>query len=258
MSQKIKSFIQFIIQKLIGYPTYLYCFSIYRVLRYQMLKDDDDIKFFIALLKDQDRGVIIDAGANVGYTSIIFAKAFPESSIVSYEPVKLLASVISSVVRFFGTDNIEVRQKALGDSIESVLIKTPIIQGVKKQGLSYIDKEVDREDTHLIKSSIAEEVNMVSLDSEWISDGESRHISGIKVDVENFEYFVLNGAGQILEKSKPVVMAELWDNNRKKACIQLMEKLGYRVFIIKDKALVPYIGQSSLNYFFIPLSSEMK
>lgn len=258
MSQKIKSFIQFIIQKLIGYPTYLYCFSIYRVLRYQMLKDDDDINFFIELIKRQESGVIIDAGANVGYTSIIFAKAFPESSIVSYEPVKLLASVISRVVRFFCKENIEVRQKALGDSIESVLIKTPIIQGVKKQGLSYIDKEVDREDTHLIESSITEEVNMVSLDSDWMNGSDSRRISGIKVDVENFEYFVLNGAEQLLEKYKPVVMAELWDNSRKKACILLMEKLGYRVFIIKDKALVPYMGQSSLNYFFIPLSIEMK
>ncbi|BDQ11828.1 FkbM family methyltransferase [Sediminibacterium sp. TEGAF015] len=258
MSQNIKSFIQFLIQQLIGYSTYLYCFSIYRVLRYQMFKDDDDVKFFIQLVKKQNKGIIIDAGANVGYMSVIFAKAFPESSIVSYEPVKLLSSIIARVIRFFGTSNIEIRQKALGDSIESVIIKTPIIQGVKKQGLSYIDKEVERADADILKKSIDEQVDMVSLDSEWLNDMGSHKISGIKVDVENFEYFVLKGAAQILERFKPVVMAELWDNNRKNACIQFMEKLGYRVYIIKDKALVQFQGQPSLNYFFIPVTNEME
>ncbi|WP_216593181.1 FkbM family methyltransferase [Sediminibacterium salmoneum] len=219
------------------------------------MKDDIDITFFIELVKKQKQGVVIDAGANVGYTSVIFAKAFPSSSIISYEPVRLLSQIIYRVVRFFRVNNIEVRQKALGDSLETVMIKTPVIQGVKKQGLSYIDKEVDREDIELIKSSIAEEVDMVTLDSDW-GNHINPPISGIKVDVENFEYFVLKGARNLVMKFRPIVMAELWDNARRNSCIQLMQELGYKTFVIKNKELVKYQGQSSLNYFFIPDSTE--
>lgn len=255
MMQKIKNSVQFLIQIIIGYSNYLYWFSIYRVLRYQFMKDDIDITFFIELVKKQKQGVVIDAGANVGYTSVIFAKAFPSSSIISYEPVRLLSQIIYRVVRFFRVNNIEVRQKALGDSLETVMIKTPVIQGVKKQGLSYIDKEVDREDIELIKSSIAEEVDMVTLDSDW-GNHINPPISGIKVDVENFEYFVLKGARNLVMKFRPIVMAELWDNARRNSCIQLMQELGYKTFVIKNKELVKYQGQSSLNYFFIPDSTE--
>ncbi len=255
MMQKIKNSVQFLIQRIIGYSNYLYWFSIYRVLRYQFMKDDIDITFFIELVKKQKQGVVIDAGENVGYTSVIFAKAFPSSSIISYEPVRLLSQIIYRVVRFFRVNNIEVRQKALGDSLETVMIKTPVIQGVKKQGLSYIDKEVDREDIELIKSSIAEEVDMVTLDSDW-GNHINPPISGIKVDVENFEYFVLKGARNLVMKFRPIVMAELWDNARRNSCIQLMQELGYKTFVIKNKELVKYQGQSSLNYFFIPDSTE--
>lgn len=255
MMQKIKNSVQFLIQRIIGYSNYLYWFSIYRVLRYQFMKDDIDITFFIELVKKQKQGVVIDAGANVGYTSVIFAKAFPSSSIISYEPVRLLSQIIYRVVRFFRVNNIEVRQKALGDSLETVMIKTPVIQGVKKQGLSYIDKEVDREDIELIKSSIAEEVDMVTLDSDW-GNHINPPISGIKVDVENFEYFVLKGARNLVTKFRPIVMAELWDNARRNSCIQLMQELGYETYVIKNKELVKYQGQSSLNYFFIPDSTE--
>lgn len=255
MVQKIKNSIQFLIQKIIGYPTYLYWFSIYRVLRYQFLKDDIDIAFFIDLVKKNKEGIVIDAGANVGYTTVIFAKAFPAISIVSYEPVSLLSRIIHKVVLFFGVHNVEVRQKALGETIESVVIKTPVIQGVKKQGLSYIDKEVDREDIEMMKASIAEEVDMVTLDSDWESHNNPL-IAGIKVDVENFEYFVLKGAKNLIMKFRPIVMAELWDNGRRNSCLQLMQELGYETYIIKEKKLVKYLGQASLNYFFIPASAK--
>jgi len=219
------------------------------------MKDDIDITFFIELVKKKKQGIVIDAGANVGYTSVIFAKAFPSGSIISYEPVRLLSQIIYRVVLFFGVNNVEVRQKALGGTVETVVIKTPVIQGVKKQGLSYVDKEVDREDIEVIKSSIAEEVDMVTLDSDWGSHTNPQ-VSGIKLDVENFEYFGLNGARNLVMKFRPIVMAELWDNGRKNSCIQLMQELGYETYITKNKELVKYLGQTSLNYFFIPDSTE--
>lgn len=92
---------------------------------------------------------------------------------------------------------------------------------------------------------------MVSLDGDLMNQ-LAYPLSGIKVDVENFEYFVLQGAIELIKQYKPIVMAELWDNARKNACIDLMKNEGYDVKVISNKTLVDYTNQQSLNYFFIP------
>lgn len=251
MVQKLKSFLQLIIQKILGYQTYLFVFSIYRTLKYRLLRDDADFNIFIELVKSNQPSTIIDAGANVGYTTVIFAKEFPNYSIIAYEPVSLLSSIITKVVRFFKVQNVLVKQLALGNTNDMVTIKTPIISGVKKQGLSFIDVAVEREDANLLTNFLEEQVQMVSLDADLIGKIEYA-VTGIKVDVENFEFFVLQGTIGLIKLYKPIVMAELWDNARKKACIELMQNLGYSVKIISNKNLIDYTGQQSLNYFFIP------
>lgn len=192
MVQKLKSIIQLLIQKILGYTNYLFIFSIYRIWRYRLLRDDIDFNFFIELTKSNRPSTIIDIGANVGYTGVIFAKAFPNYQIICYEPVSLLTTIIHKVVSFFNVKNAIIKHLALGETNQIVPIKTPIIQGVKKQGLSYIDVSVERTDENHISQFLVEQVQMVSLDSDLLSD-ELLPIAGIKVDVENFEFFVLRG-----------------------------------------------------------------
>lgn len=251
MVQKLKSFIQLVIQNILGYRNYLFVFSIYRALKFRLLRDDEDFNCFIRLTNSSQPATIIDAGANVGYTTVIFAKEYPHFSIISYEPVSLLSKIIVKVVQFFNLHNVQIRQLALGNTKDVVSIKTPIISGVKKQGLSFVAKEVEREDEKLLDNCLEEQVQMVSLDSDLLNK-IIHPLVGIKVDVENFEFFVLQGSIELIKLYRPIVMAELWDNARKMACIELMRNLGYEVKIIKNKNLVAYTNQHSLNYFFIP------
>jgi FkbM family methyltransferase len=251
MAQQLKSFIQLVIQNILGYRNYLFVFSIYRTLKYRLLRDDTDLNIFIDLVKSDQSATIIDAGANVGYTTVIFAKEFPHYSIIAYEPVSLLSKIIAKVLRFFNIKNVLVKQLALGNTNNLVTIKTPIISGVKKQGLSFIDVAVEREDADLLNNFLEEQVKMVSLDADLIGK-VSHSVVGIKVDVENFEFFVLQGTVELIKLYKPIIMAELWDNARKNACIDLMENSGYSIKVISNKALVDYTNQQCLNYFFIP------
>ena len=251
MVQKLKSIIQLLIQKILGYTNYLFIFSIYRIWRYRLLKDDIDFNYFIELTQSNRPSTIIDIGANVGYTGVIFAKSLPNYQIICYEPVSLLTNNILKVVSFFNVQNISIKHLALGNTNQIVPIKTPIIQGVKKQGLSYIDVSVERTDENHLRQFLVEQVQMVSLDSDLFIN-ELLPIAGIKVDVENFEFFVLQGAVRLIKLYKPIVMAELWDNDRKFACIALMNELGYQTKVIINKKLETYTSQQSLNYFFIP------
>lgn len=251
MVGKLKSFIQLLIQKFLGYSTYLFIFSIYRVYKYRLFRDDADFNCFLELTKSKTPSTIIDAGANVGYTSVIFAKEYPSFSIISYEPVSVLANIILRVVEFFKITNIQVKQFAVGNFQRVVTIKTPVIGGVKKQGLSFIDFQVDRDDTNQMSDFLEEQVQMVTISGD-LSDKILFPIIGIKIDVENFEYFVLQGATSLIEQYMPIVMAELWDNERKNNCIQMMQELGYDVKIVINSKLVEYSNQKALNYFFIP------
>lgn len=253
MIRGLKSFIQYLIQKTLGYSSYLYIFSIYRVYKYRLFRDDADFNCFLELTKSTIPSTIIDAGANVGYTSVIFSKEHPSFNIVSYEPVSLLSNIIFRVIDFFKIRNIQVKQLALGNFKSVVTIKTPIIDGVKKQGLSFINFQVERDDTNQMFDFLEEQVQMVSI-SEDLLDKNILPIIGIKIDVENFEFFVLQGATSLIKQYMPVVMAELWDNERKSNCIKLMNELGYEVKIVINNKLVDYTNQKALNYFFIPKS----
>lgn len=252
MLEKLKRFIQVFLQNSLGYSTYLFLFGVYRVIRFNLFKDDADFNCFIHLIHKQSSFIVIDAGANVGYTSVIFAHACPNAYIYAYEPVSLLSSTIKKLSVFFKKNNIVIKQLALGNLMQVVAIKTPIVGGVKKQGLTYVDVHVERSDLFNINQFLIEEVNMVKLDNDFMD--ASLPIGGIKIDVENFEIFVLEGAIQILEKHKPIVMAELWGNDRKIACMDLMKGLNYSVKVFDSGRLVDYCGQEALNYFFIPNS----
>ena len=65
-------------------------------------------------------------------------------------------------------------------------------------------------------------------------------ITGIKIDVENYEYPVLLGALETLKKYKPVIYAELWDNENRKMCMALLEKLGYTAYVCIANNLIPF------------------
>ncbi|MDB0037942.1 FkbM family methyltransferase, partial [bacterium] len=68
----------------------------------------------------------------------------------------------------------------------------------------------------------------------------SEKIQGIKMDVENFEFFVLKGAQKLLSKYKPVIYTELWDNDNRQKCFDFLKELGYSTFVVIGEKRVPF------------------
>jgi hypothetical protein len=74
-----------------------------------------------------------------------------------------------------------------------------------------------------------------------LDDFHLQNVSFIKMDVENFEDFVLAGGAETIEKSKPVIFLEIQGNNEQlyaaggtreektQATIALLRKIGYQV-----------------------------
>ena len=77
----------------------------------------------------------------------------------------------------------------------------------------------------------------ISLDS--ICNTFTNKVSVIKIDVEGFEYLVLQGAKIFLEKHKPIILIEIFDSEYIKIC-NLLSEYNY--------ALTHSLG--NLNYIF--------
>ena len=93
------------------------------------------------------------------------------------------------------------------------------------------------------------EVQLETLDSIL----KSEKIQGVKIDVENFEFFALKGAQEILKRDHPIVYAELWDNQNRINCFELLISLSYKIFIVKENELVSYDNNKHIiqNFIFI-------
>ena len=84
--------------------------------------------------------------------------------------------------------------------------------------------------------------------------GNEDPLVAIKIDVENFEYFVLKGGEKIIANNKPVIYMELWDNENRNKCFTLLKNLGYLIYIVQKKQLVEYDAKmhNKQNFIFIP------
>ncbi len=189
-------------------------------------------------------GSVLDIGANLGIMTVHLAKELPDCEIHAFEPMPDNRSVFKKIVQKFGLKNVTFHETALGENAGSVKMILPTKDGAKMQGLSHVKHE-----------SITEwnegeecEVPMVTLDA--ISENIGR-VQGIKMDVENFEYFVLKGGQQLIEKHHPIIYTELWDNQNRYKCFDILKSLGYKTNVAENNQLVPYNPEKHLTQNFI-------
>ena len=244
----MKSLIKNILQKMLGMETYLHIFSIYIIRTLRFNKREGDFCFFLKQINED--GILLDIGANIGAMTYYMAKFFPNSTVYSFEPVPLNLITLRKIVNRYKLQNVEVCNYALGNEDGEAEIVMPELEHVKMQGLS-----------HVVHESITEmnvgdtfKTKIKKLDHLDFLQNTDKKIVAIKLDVENFEYFVLKGGENLLKKHKPIVYSELWDNENRVQCFTLMNSLGYQTKILVGDQLVAYDEKlhKTQNFFFMP------
>jgi len=204
--------------------------------------NEKDFFHFLSLLKDGE-GSILDVGANIGIMTAHLGQNFPSTTIHVFEPMPINILILKRIIAKFDLKTVKIHEIAVGDSKGTVKMILPENGKTKMQGLSHIKHE-----------SITEwnegqefDVQLNTLDT--VLGNEK--IQGIKIDVENFEYFALNGAKKLLERNHPIVYAELWDNQNRTNCFELLNSLGYKTFIVKENKLILFDANKHISQNFI-------
>ncbi len=244
----MKSATKYTLQKLLGFKNYLFIFSLFKIYTLKQDKNEKDFFHFLSLIPDNT--AVLDIGANIGIMTIHLARSIKNVTVYCFEPMPNNINALKRVVNYFKLTNVQVFEFALGNTEGEVEMVMPVVNSVRMQGLS-----------HVVNTDIAENnegerllVPLKMLDNIDTLKDTPQRISAIKIDVENFEYFVLDGAKKLIEKNKPIVYVELWENENRKKCLALFGSLNYKAFVIFQNKMLPFdhILHKTQNFIFLP------
>ncbi len=234
----MKNFIKYLLQKLFGYHRYLFLFAKFKTLFFKTDKKEKGFFHFIKLIPSQ--GIILDIGANIGLTAYHLAKSKPNCNIHAFEPIESNYTILKKHCNKF--KNISFHLCALGEKEGTVEMVLPIVSNVKMQGLSHVKHSTIND----FNEGTEYKVELKTLDSFKFAN-----VVAIKMDVENYEQFVLQGAIETLKKSKPVIYLELWDNENRTHCFSILGEIGYKINILNgcDLELFNPLKHKKQQYF---------
>ena len=176
---------------------------------------------------------ILDIGANIGMFSLSYASIFKGAEIHSFEPVPFIYNYLCKNLEINPHLNHKIypHNFGLSNRVEQKQLSIP----EPYQHERYNDNIDIRLYSVLGEGEERFNAKFVPLDL-WVKKSQIEAVDFIKIDVEGYEYLVLEGAKKTLKSFRPVVMFELNDmtltlsNRSKKEYIYLAKDNGYEIF----------------------------
>lgn len=156
----------------------------------------DAIEEFYSYIEDANYN-ILDIGAQTGlYT--LFAKFLPSCKFYAYEPYPKSIKCLNDNLKLNNITNVETHCIALSHKIsnDAILNTCKSHNGLHTMGMNLIRfKDVEQI-----------QVKTDTIDNMFYDTDTPVHF--IKMDIEGFEYYILQGAIKTIEKWKPIIQLE--------------------------------------------------
>lgn len=191
--------------------------------------EESEIKFMKGILGPGM--VFFDIGANMGFYSLIGAKAVGINGHVHcFEPSPRMFGELQYNVNLNGFNNIRMNRAAFGEKVGTACLSR------QERG-----KEVYGRITDIGKTEgNYDEVEVDTLDR-YIENAGVEKIDLIKIDVEGAELQVFKGARNILSKpDAPIIIFEMEERHARKfnytckEAVDFLRGLGYKIYSITD------------------------
>ncbi len=213
-----------------------YDFSIYSNFKDRILEldvnavwEEMESSFLLNNLKEGD--VFVDAGANIGYFSMLAAQQ-KVSKVLAIEPVPKTYDMLNMNIKHNMLDDIiETFNIGLGSEKHTVKFTTSL--GPK----NHMKYEVDNIHSNLPTV----DVEIITLD-DLIKKLVTR-VDFVKVDIEGAEYNFLLGARETIEAFRPMILMEIEEhrlvkfNTNAEQIFNFMYQLGYSYLSVTEDAI---------------------
>jgi FkbM family methyltransferase len=193
---------------------------------------------------DCEGKTILDVGANNGSFAVDFAHLVGDTGEVhSFEPQRIIFYQLCANVFINGLDNVYCHNNAVSDIDGELMIEK--LNYFEKGHVNFGAAEVVGTGGELVKST--------RLDSRTFKD-----VVFIKIDVQGFESFVIEGAINTIQKHRPYLFVEFEDHLLQKqgsSEVKLQAQIEALGYIVKPfQPGVPYESYSGkcLDYVAIP------
>ena len=237
-----------LLQTMLGFDQYLFLFSVFTIKTLRWNRNERDFLYFLGMLPDE--GAVLDIGANIGIMTVHFSRRLPKTKVFAFEPIPANIKALRSVIQFFKLKNVEVFETALGNYNGEADMVMPVLDSLPMQGLSHVLHESipDLNDGRKFRTAIKKLDSIEALSENGLS------LKAIKIDVENFEFFVLEGAEKLITRHRPIIYAELWENENRSKCFDFLQALNYNIMFLNHGKLELFDEHEhkTQNFFFIP------
>lgn len=168
---------------------------------------------------------VIDIGGHIGYMSLLFRRQAGEGHVFAFEPGD---NNIPYIRRNLAGHGIELIEKAVGDRTGTARFFLEPLTGQNNSFVQDFDGfRTNRDFAFRGDLPVREvEVEMVRLD-DWVRE-RGLHVDFVKIDVEGFEWNVLQGMQDVLSRMRPRLMVEVQANRPQ--IFDDLTSMGYLLF----------------------------
>jgi FkbM family methyltransferase len=192
------------------------------------------------ILKFENVSKFWDVGGNIGYYSFFISSLLPKSEIIAFEPFHKNVNLFKRTIDFNRIKNIKLISKAVSNKSGSEEFLVDDISGATGQFKSLLRKNDDFQISNAYGLRKTIQVETIKLD-EMIDDGcEVPDL--MKVDIEEAEEMMFQGACKIIKSKKTKIVIETYNPK----VLKLFKDNDYSIFLLDD----------SSNYAFIPNTSK--
>jgi len=158
-------------------------------------------------IKDGD--VIADVGANVGNHTIFFAKNFPKSTIIPFEPNNEAILLLNKNLASNNCPNVDNSYIGNGLSEQNVNA-TSWRNGGNNLGGSKVLLNLDIKTVPTARQDNFHDISLLKGDDVF----KTKNVDFLKIDVEGHEFEVLAGLKKTIKRDRPKIFIEIWNENK--------------------------------------------
>lgn len=207
------------------------------VVNFQNGTHDEEMFSFISKL-DKKPNIIFDVGGFMGVSSLLFARAVgPEGKVFCFEPNpwNLIRIQTNLSYNYEEASKVTIFPYAFGreEGVSTFLASSNIDTGYSSTSrlpnshVAHTEQELEK------MGFVHTNIEMTTIDN-FISTTKI-YPDVIKIDVEGYEHFLLEGAIETLQHISPILLIELHSPFCSMKCTSLLEKIGYTIVVLNEE-----------------------